>query len=624
MPPVPRAAVTARATLAPVPSARKDAHRATAAPATRRERQHLAVSRSTHPRRTVAAAAALGSCPVGFSPPPPPEDETATTTSNSAASKKRSEELEAAASLPRPTGSRRRLLPFIGETQPHLQDHLKWALERVWRHGPVFRSSLYGMRDVVVATDFASIEKVMSGEHVLTEWFQPASFQRLLGTASSAAVMADKGRHARQRRQQAKAFSPAALASYAPRVARETEAAVALWARRCEGEGESASSSSSSSPSSSLDLGEALSDLTWAYALATVVDVSLDEAEAKEVRAAWKAFTSNLFSAPLDFPGSRFRTALRARETLGRALGRAVREYQAEFERERAGGEEHASSSSSSSPSSSRPPTMMNEYMRARADDGDPLREEELVDMAIGLLLAGYETSHSAHLLLLSVLASPSLPSRVREALEREQSAVIAKHETALSAAALADMPYADACSKWCLWALGPADGIFRRAIADFELGGRRVQKGEIIYNSFLAAKAQDEKVVGPGGLKPGARLPPPHMDVNDLAASFAPERFLGGGGGDVNGGEVASAAAASDALAAPTSVATFGFGNHFCLGAPLYSMEAKALVATLVRGYEIGTADGGEPMRFASSWAATGRSGQRVRVKVSRRAAPL
>ena len=173
--------------------------------------------------------------------------------------------------------------------------------------------------------------------------------------------------------------------------------------------------------------------------------------------------------------------------------------------------------------------------MRARADDGDPLGEEELVDMSIGLLLAGYETSHSAHLLLLSVLASPSLPARVRRALEREQRAVIAKHGREdegglISAAALADMPYADACSKWCLWALGPADGIFRRAIADFELGGRRVQKGEIIYNSFLAAKAQDERIVGPGGLRPGARLPPPHMDVNDLAASFAPERFLGGG----------------------------------------------------------------------------------------------
>ena len=244
----------------------------------------------------------------------------------------------------------------------------------MWRHGPVFRSSLYGMRDVVVATDFASIDKVMSSEHVLTEWFQPASFQRLLGSASSAAVMADRERHARQRRQQARAFSPAALSSYAPRVARETEAAVALWASKCEG-----ASSSSSSPS--VDLGDALSDLTWAYALATVVDVALDAAEARRVREAWTAFTGNLFSAPLDFPGSRFRTALRARETLAGALGRAVREYKKEFERER----ERESAPSSERP----PPTMMSIYMRARADDGDPLSEEELVDMSIGLLLAG-------------------------------------------------------------------------------------------------------------------------------------------------------------------------------------------------------------------------------------------
>ena len=53
------------------------------------------------------------------------------------------------------------------------------------------------------------------------------------------------------------------------------------------------------------------------------------------MRAAWTAFTSNLFSAPLDFPGSRFRAALKARETLAAALGRAVREYKAAFEGER-------------------------------------------------------------------------------------------------------------------------------------------------------------------------------------------------------------------------------------------------------------------------------------------------
>ena len=126
--------------------------------------------------RSVAVAAS-GSCPAGFSPPPPPPLEDETSSSSSIASR-RAKELQAVASLPRPTGNRMRFIPFVGETQAHLRDHAAWAFERVWRHGPVFRSSLYGMKGIVVATDFASIEKVMSNEHVLTEWFQVRKEER--------------------------------------------------------------------------------------------------------------------------------------------------------------------------------------------------------------------------------------------------------------------------------------------------------------------------------------------------------------------------------------------------------------------------------------------------------------
>ena len=360
MPPLHRTTSLRRVPFPALPA--RSAHRAPSAPEVPRERR-LAVTRFLQPRPVLPGAfssafvvAASGSCPAGFSSPPPPEDET---TSSGSASSKRAKELRAVSSLPRPSGNRRRHLPLVGETQPFVVDHLRFALERAWRHGPVFRSSLYGMKNVVVATDFDSIDKIMSNEHVLTEWFQvkkkgketegnifttskrtffllnlhgfflppppfkkihsaplqPASFQRLLGTASSASVMADKQRHGRQRRQQAKAFSTAALASYAPRVAAATEAAVALWANKCDGGGreEEEKEGSDSSSSSSLDLGAALSDLTWAYALVTVVDVSLDAEESESVRAAWDDFTKNLFSAPLDFPGSRFRTALTAR-----------------------------------------------------------------------------------------------------------------------------------------------------------------------------------------------------------------------------------------------------------------------------------------------------------------------
>lgn len=35
-------------------------------------------------------------------------------------------------------------------------------------------------------------------------------------------------------------------------------------------------------------------------------------------------------------------------------------------------------------------------------------------------------------------------------------------------------------------------------------------------------------------------------------------------------------------------ALATFGMGVHFCLGFPLYMMEAKVLLALIARGYDV------------------------------------
>ena len=267
----------------------------------------------------------------------------------------------------------------------------------------------------------------------------------------------------------------------------------------------------------------------------------------------------------IDLPGTKFRKAKAARVGVVAALARAVEAYRAAHE---AGG---------------RPPaSMLSYYMKARATDGDPLDSAELTDMVLGLLLAGHDTSHAGHVVLLASV--PRMPPRVRAALAAEQAAVVAKHGDALSFAALADMPYAEAVSKECLRMLGPADGLFRQAAADFELHGVRVPAGSVLYLSNLYAKAVDPRLVGGGGLPADAPLPPSHMDINRLDASFRPERWLGG-------------------EPEPTSVATFGMGPHFCLGMPLYMLEAKALLARLVREYDVTMV--GEPNVWAPSWAA-------------------
>ena len=446
----------------------------------------------------------------------------------------------------------------------------------VLKHGPVFASHLVGTPCVVV-TRASDVEAVMLGEHSVTEWWSPPSFVKLLGSASDAAVMADRDAHAKRRRQQATAFSPAALASYAPRVEKATRTALSRWAATSNG--------------APFDVVAALSDLTFEYADATVVDLGLDAAGAAAVRASWTDFTRNLFTLPVDLPGTPLRTAINAKARVVAALGSAVAAYKAAFD---AGGVP--------------PSTMMSYYMAARAADGDPLAADELSDMALGLLLAGYDTSHSAHVVLLGLL--PRLPPRVRAALEAEQRAVVAKHGDALTAAALADMRYADALSKECLRVLGPAEGLFRRAKTDFALSGVRIQAGDVLYVSNLYAKATDAALVDGGALPAAAPLPPPHMDVNAAATAIVPERWL---------------ASAPDAPAPAAGTLAFGVGRHSCLGAPLYAMEAKALIALIVREYDL--AIDADAVRWAPTWAAQAaafRRGATLPAVVTRRADPI
>ena len=248
---------------------------------------------------------------------------------------------------------------------------------------------------------------------------------------------------------------------------------------------------------------------------------------------------------------------------------------------------------------------MMSYYMAARAADGDPLSSAVLADMALGLYLAGFDTSHSAHLVLLGLL--PRLSPRVRAALEDEQRAVVAKHGDELSAAALADMKYADAVSKECLRLLGPAEGLFRRAKTDFALSGTRIVAGDILYVSNLYAKAADANLAG-GALAPEAQLPPLHMDANAPGESVVPERWLTG---------------SSETPAAAGTLA-FGLGRHSCLGSPLYAMEAKCLLAELVRKYDLAVGDG---VAWAPTWAAQAaafRKGAKLPAVLTRRADPI
>jgi cytochrome P450 len=105
-----------------------------------------------------------------------------------------------------------------------------------------------------------------------------------------------------------------------------------------------------------------------------------------------------------------------------------------------------------------------------------------------------------------------------------------------------ADPGLLDGVIEECLRLMPPARGFVRTATADMELAGVRIRAGQRVYMLYPAANRDPEHFTDPDSFDPARRQAYGH--------------------------------------------ASFGFGAHFCLGAGLARMEAKALFTELISRY--------------------------------------
>ena len=117
-----------------------------------------------------------------------------------------------------------------------------------------------------------------------------------------------------------------------------------------------------------------------------------------------------------------------------------------------------------------------------------------------------------------------------------------------------ADPGLVDAVIEECLRLMPPARGFVRTATADVELAGVRIGAGQRVYMLYAAANRDPEHFTDPNRFDPGRRQAYGH--------------------------------------------ASFGFGTHFCLGAGLARMEAKALFTELSSRYTV-VRPAGTPTRY-------------------------
>ena len=223
-------------------------------------------------------------------------------------------------------------------------------------------------------------------------------------------------------------------------------------------------------------------------------------------------------------PGSRHRRALQARDRLRDAL-------LAELPRRRDG---DASD-------------LFSRLSRFTDESGRPLRDQDVVDHAFGMVFAAHETTASAMALMMYSLAR----HRDWQAEVRAEIVAARPGETP-TLDELSDMPVIEAVFRETLRLYAPIQLLPRRNVRTFDWSGHRIPA-----NSHI--------------------LLPPQVCHRDAATfedpdSFEPGRFLEASARDVD----------------PFTWIPFGRGRHMCMGTHFALVEAKAFFVALLSSFDL------------------------------------
>lgn len=175
---------------------------------------------------------------------------------------------------------------------------------------------------------------------------------------------------------------------------------------------------------------------------------------------------------------------------------------------------------------------------RVKDEQGDTLTDEEIAEQLRAILFAGHETT------AMSVAALVDMLHRDPAALDRARSEVDSLGPDP-EPAALASLPYVEACCHEALRMHPPVVDVGRVVRTPITVGKYRFTAGEVIVPSPLLLHRR--------------------ADVYTEPDRFRPERFLG-------------------KKPSPFEFIAFGGGARRCLGAAFALFEMKVIVGTLLR----------------------------------------
>lgn len=405
----------------------------------------------------------------------------------------------------------KRGLPIVGIMPEALLDPLGFSARMVARYGPVYRFHAFGNWHVhltgpeaneLVLFDETGIFSAKEGWSQLIEPLFPGAL-----------LIKDGPQHRVDRRLMGEAFKQAQLTGYQDIFAHDIKGSVEGWlGRRIAPYPE-------------------IRKLTFRIAASTFLGVPLDDEARLAIRSLGRMIRSLVAMGKM--PSLARARGHHAKARLELILGRLIREKRA------------------------RPGTdFLSRMANLRDDDGALLPPEKICDSFTFLLSAAHDTLASSLTSLIYYLAAhPEFTAGLRDELE-------AAGITDPIDAATAALPRLDMFYKETLRLNGPAPVVWRRAVRDFSIYGRRIPAGTMCGANLMMAH----------------RLPA----IWPEPSRFEPSRF------------------SPDAERARNRFAyiPFGAGVHKCLGMHFAQQQARIFVALLLQSADLRLA-GSRPVRW-------------------------
>lgn len=383
-------------------------------------------------------------------------------------------------------------LPFVGENLQFL-----WALgankaqqffhEREKKFGRVYKTSLTGHTTVVVCGPSGN-RFILSNENKLVVLSWPSSFMKLFGRDSLSGKFGDE--HRIVRAAVASFFTPSVLQNYIAKISSEIERHIdEKW-----------------KPNEKVKVLPSVREIIFSNAC--TLFFGLDKKHVQEqLHTVLETIILGSLSLPIDFPGTRFNAAVKARLELDEILSSLIGERRRSL------------SSGKASPQQD----LLSALLTFKDERGDPLTQREILDNFSLLLHAGYDTTISPLSIMFKLLAShPECYQKMAE----EHLRIAADKEGGEEPTwkDVKEMKYTWQCAQETLRLYPPVFGSFRKAIKDLEYEGYKIPKGCKLLWTTYSTHMNEEYFSEPDKFRPSR--------FEEEGAQMRPYTFLPFGGG--------------------------------------------------------------------------------------------